>query len=89
VKVTRAVCAVYVAACLAALALAAIGAAGWMDVTQEPAAIADLLGMPWSLLVAGIADAGAVGKVVLVAAAMALNLAIIFSTGRWLATRRA
>lgn len=86
-RITRAVCAVYVAACLAALALAATGALGWMELSREPAAIADLLSMPWSLLVAEMADPGAVGKVVLVAAAMALNLAIIFSIGRWLARR--
>jgi hypothetical protein len=88
VKVTRAVCTVYAAVCFAVLVAIAAGALGWLGLAHRwAAALAEVLGMPWSLLVAQMSDPGAVGKVVLVAAAMALNLAIIFSVGRWLANR--
>jgi len=88
VKVTRAVCTVYAAVCFAVLVAIAAGALGWLGLAHRWAAtLAEVLGMPWSLLVAQMSDPGAVGKVVLVAAAMALNLAIIFSVGRWLASR--
>lgn len=86
-KVTRAVCAVYALVCLAVLVAIAAGALGWLGLADSWAALAGLLGMPWSLLVAQMSDPGVIGKVVLVAAAMALNLAIIFSVGRWLANR--
>ncbi len=87
-RVTRAVCAIYAAVCIAALVAVAAGALGWLSLTRGWAgALAELLGMPWSLLVAQMSDPGAVGKVVLVAAAMVLNLAIIFAVGRWLANR--
>ncbi len=87
-RVTRAVCAVYAAVCSAVLVAVAAGALGWLSLTRGWAgALAELLGMPWSLLVAQMSDPGAVGKVVLGAAAMVLNLAIIFSVGRWLASR--
>jgi hypothetical protein len=88
VRVTRAVCAVYAAVCFAVLVAIAAGALGWLGLSQGwAAALAELLSMPWSLLVAQMSDPGAVGKVVLGAAAMVLNLAIIFSVGRWLANR--
>jgi hypothetical protein len=88
VKVTRAVCTVYAALCSAVLVTIAAGAVGWLGLAYGWAgALAELLGMPWSLLVAQMSDPGAVGKVVLVATAMVLNLAIIFSVGRWLANR--
>lgn len=87
-KATRTVCAVYVTACFLALVLTVATAVGWL--ARGPAGLfADVLGMPWSLLVDQMADPGVVGEVVLVAAAMALNLAIIFSVGRWLAERTA
>ena len=88
-RVTRAVCAVYVVACVAALLLVVAGSLGWLGGPPGPLVglVADLLGMPWSLLAAQVANAGVFGRVVLVAAAMALNLAIIFSVGRWLARR--
>lgn len=87
-KVTRAVCRVYVVACAATLVLLVVRAAGWLEVPGRPGVfLADVLGMPWSLLVAQMSDPGAFGKVALVAAAMALNLAIIFQVGRWLARR--
>ena len=87
-KVTRAVCTVYAAVCFAVLVAIAAGALGWLGLAHGwAAALAEVLGMPWSLLVAQMSDPGAVGKVVLVAAAMVLNLAIIFSVGRWLASR--
>lgn len=85
-RATRAVCVAYVAACLFALLLAVATTLGWL--ARGPAvALTELLGMPWSLLVAQMDEPGAVGELVLVAAAMALNLAIIFSVGRWLAQR--
>ncbi|HEY0647283.1 hypothetical protein [Phenylobacterium sp.] len=88
-KVTRTVCRIYAAICAATLVLLIIGTLGWLGIPGRPGVLlADVLGMPWSLLVAQVSDAGAVGKVVMGAAAMALNLAIIFSVGRWL-TRRA
>ena len=88
-RVTRAVCRVYAAACAAALLLLIVGMLGWLEIPGRPGMLlADVLGMPWSLLVAQVSDPGVVGKVVMGAAAMALNLAIIFSVGRWL-TRRA
>jgi len=87
VKATRAVCAVYAGTCLAVLLMAA-GALGWLGLTRGWAVpLADLLSMPWSLLLAQMADPGAVGRVVLGAAAMTLNLAIIFQIGRWFARR--
>lgn len=89
-RVTRAVCVAYAATCLAALMLIGAGALGWFGRSRGWAGtVADLLSMPWSLLVAQMSDPGAVGRVVLGAAAMTLNLAIIFSVGRWLADRRA
>lgn len=88
-RVTRTVCRVYVAACAAALLLLVVRGVGWLEIPGRPGVLlTDVLGMPWSLLVAQVSDPGAVGKVVMGAAAMALNLAIIFSIGRWL-TRRA
>jgi hypothetical protein len=88
VRVTRAVCRVYAAVCAATLVLLVIGTLGWLEIPGRPGVLlADVLGMPWSLLVAQISDPGAVGKVVMGAAAMGLNLAIIFSVGRWLAQR--
>ena len=87
-KVTRTVCKVYAAACAAALLLLVIGTLGWLEIPGRPGVLlADVLGMPWSLLVAQVSDPGVVGKVVMGAAAMALNLAIIFSVGRWLTQR--
>jgi hypothetical protein len=88
-RVTRAVCTVYVVVCLGALFLIPAGALGWLGGERDSMAglFPHLLGMPWSLLVAQVANAGVFGRVVLVAAAMALNLAIIFSVGRWLARR--
>lgn len=87
-RTTRTVCAVYVTACLLALFLTAATAVGWL--ARGPAGwFADLLGLPWSLLVGQMADPGVVGEIVLVAAAMTLNLAIIFAVGRWLAERTA
>ena len=87
-KVTRAVCGIYAAACFAALALMLAGALGWQTLDGRPGVhLTDLLAMPWSLLVDQMSDPGMVGKLVLGAAAMALNLAIIFSIGRWLANR--
>lgn len=86
-RATRAVCAVYAGVCLAVLLIAA-GALGWLGLARGWAVpLADLLGLPWSLLVAQMADPGALGRVVLGAAAMTLNLAIIFQIGRWLARR--
>ena len=86
-RATRAVCAVYAGVCLTVLLIAA-GALGWLGLARGWAVpLADLLGMPWSLLVAQMADPGALGRVVLGAAAMTLNLAIIFQIGRWLARR--
>lgn len=86
-KATRAVCAVYAGVCLTVLLIAA-GALGWLGLTRGWAvSLADLLGLPWSLLVAQMADPGVVGRVVLGAAAMTLNLAIIFQIGRWFARR--
>ena len=88
-RITRAVCAAYVVACTGALFLILAGALGWLG--REPGSVAgvfaQLLGLPWSLLAAQVANAGVVGRIVLVAATMALNLAIIFSIGRWLARR--
>lgn len=80
----------YVLACLAALFLIPASAHGWLGVEPDPLAglFAYLLGLPWSVLLAQVANAGLVGNLVLVATAMALNLAIIFAIGRWL-TRRA
>ena len=87
-KVTRAVCGIYAVACFAALALMLTGALGWQTLAERPGVhLTGLLGMPWSLLVDQMSDPGMVGKLVLGAAAMALNLAIIFSIGRWLASR--
>lgn len=87
-RITRAVCGVYAAACFAALALMLAGALGWRTLESRSGAdFTDLLGMPWSLLVDQMSDPGMVGELVLGAAAMALNLAIIFSVGRWLAQR--
>ena len=87
-RATRVVCAAYVAACILTLLLTIATGLGWL--ARGPAGtLADVLGAPWSLLVAQMADPGAVGELVLVAAAMALNLAIIFAIGRWLAGRRA
>lgn len=87
-RATRAVCAAYVAACVLTLLLTAATGLGWL--ARGPAGtLADVLGAPWSLFVSLMADpGGAVGELVLVAAAMALNLAIIFAVGRWLAGRR-
>jgi hypothetical protein len=88
VKATLAVCTVYVVACCAALAAMAVGALGWETPASRPGLrMTDLLGMPWSLLVGRMADPGAFGRLVLGAATMALNLAIIFTVGRWLARR--
>ena len=88
-RVTRAVCAVYVVLCLAALLLIPAGALGWLGGQPDSLAglFADFLGMPWSLLVAQAPVADVFGRVATLAAAMALNLAIIFSVGRWLARR--
>lgn len=87
-RVTRAVCTVYAVVCTSVLLAIAAGALGWFGLKRGWAApVADALGMPWSLLVGQMSDPGAVGRLVLVAAAMALNLAIIFSIGRWLANR--
>lgn len=89
-KVTRAVCAAYAATCVSVLVLIAAGALGWLSLARGwAAAVADVLGMPWSYLVAQMSDPGVLGRLVLGAAAMALNLAIIFQIGRWLAARRA
>lgn len=85
-KVTRAVCAAYACACLFALILTVANGLGWLA-SNLASTLTDVLGAPWSLLVARMADPGAVGELVLVAAAMVLNLAIIFATGRWLAQR--
>jgi len=87
VRVARAVCAVYVVVCLAALLLIPADALGWLGGHPLAGLLADLLSMPWSLLVAQVADAGVFGRMMPAAAAMALNLAIIFSVGRWLARR--
>ena len=88
-RVTRVVCVAYAATCLTVLLSVGAGALGWLSLSRGWAAtVADLLSMPWSLLVAQMSDPGAVGEVVLGAAAMTLNLAIIFSVGRWLADRR-
>jgi hypothetical protein len=90
VKVTRAVCTAYVVACVAVMLLVAAGALAGFELARGWAtALADVLGMPWSLLAAQMSDPGAVGRMVLGAAAMTLNLAIIFQVGRWLAARRA
>ena len=87
-KVTRAVCGIYAVACAATLILLVLRAIGWLEIPGHPGVVAAVvLGMPWSFLAAQTSDPGALGKVVLVAAAMALNLAIIFSVGRWLARR--
>lgn len=89
-KVTRAVCAAYAAICLTVLLLVGAGAVVGFEVARGlGATLANVLSMPWSLLVAQMSDPGAVGRVVLGAAAMTLNLAIIFQVGRWLAARRA
>jgi len=87
VKVARAVCAVYAGLCLTVLLLFAAGVLGVGLARGWAPPLADLLGMPWSLLVAQMSDPGAFGKLVLGAAAMALNLAIIFQVGCWLARR--
>lgn len=87
-RVTRTVCRIYAVACAATLVLLVLRATGWSEIPGRPGVVAaDVLGMPWSFLVAQMSDPGALGKVVVVAAAMALNLAIIFSVGRWLARR--
>lgn len=88
VNVTRTVCRIYAGVCVGTLVLLVMRMLGWLELPGRPGVVmADVLGMPWSLLVAQMSDPGAVGRVVLVAAAMALNLAIIFSVGRWLARR--
>ena len=88
-RLTRAVCALYVAVCLVALFLIPASARGWFGVEPDPLAgvFAYLLSLPWSLLAARVAGASEFGNMVLIATAMALNLAIIFAVGRWLAHR--
>ena len=89
-RATRAVCAVYAGVCFAVLLLIAGGTLGWLGLARGWASpVAHVLGMPWSLLVAQMADPGLIGRMVLGAAAMTLNLAIIFHVGRWLARQRA
>lgn len=85
-KATRAVCTAYVSVCIVALLLTAATGLGWL--ARGPAgALSDVLSAPWSLFVGQMQDPGAVGELVLVAAAMALNLAIISSIGKWIARR--
>ena len=89
-RLTKAVCAIYVVACLGALFLIPASAHGWLGLAPDSpvVAFAKLLSLPWSLLLAQVATQGVFGTVMLVAAAMALNLALIFAVGRWLARRR-
>ena len=88
-RATRLVCAAYVAACILALFLIPASARGWFGVERDPLAgvFAYLLSLPWSLVAARVAGASEFGNMVLIAAAMTLNLAIIFAVGRWLARR--
>ncbi|MDZ4373178.1 MAG: hypothetical protein U1C74_17380 [Phenylobacterium sp.] len=86
----RTVCVAYVVACGAALATAALGSAGWLQVEARRAAdlVVIVLGLPWSLLARQVPGAGPVGHLVMGAAAMALNLAIVSTAARGLARRR-
>ncbi|ODT89866.1 MAG: hypothetical protein ABS78_00580 [Phenylobacterium sp. SCN 70-31] len=74
----RLACIAYVAACAAALAAGAVVAVGWMGPGPGRVALAVVFGLslPWSLLAYEVAGAGPVGRLVMSAAAMALNLAI-------------
>lgn len=78
----RAACTAYVILAGAALALIFIAEVAPLagEAARWPA---DVLGFPWSFLVRQIADPGAFGEVMLRAAGMALNLAILAAIGRW------
>ena len=81
----------YAAACLFALLLIPAGAFGWFGVTADPVAgvPAYVLGLPWTLLAAQMdADPDVTWAVLLTAAAMSLNLAIVVEVGRKLVRTR-
>lgn len=76
--------AVYVFACLFALAIIPISAKGWFGIEKDPlaAVLAIMLGTPWSVLFARLTDGlGTMEALGLVILAMAINATILWIAG--------
>lgn len=84
-RIARILAAVYIAGCLLALALMAIGTFGLFGAEPDPisAVYAILLAMPWSLALSYLNAPIAAFAVLL--SGMALNLIIIMAIGRAIA----
>ena len=88
--VFRVLAALYALLCLIALLLVPASIYGWFGVAQDPlgGVFAILLALPWSAALGHLPTLGTAATMILLAAAMALNILILLGIGKLVARWR-